>query len=281
MELLQLRYFYESAKSESFARTAQKYLVPTTSVSASIKRLETELGCKLFDRFPNKIALSPSGRQLFHSLHKIFEELDSTLSLLSEGAKPKQEIRMLVRAMRARITDVIIDYARHDSSVSVKTVFDFETNNTEEYDIIIDDDPKKYPDFAKFELCSKRLLLKVSKNSPLYGKPLTLRQLSGEPFLSMGEHSSMHRTIFSACETCGFSPNIVILTNDSQCYRKCLEAGIGIGIGRDDSTDNSSEVRFLNVTDLDARQTVYCFYKIEKNHGSLARFTEFLKSTKF
>ena len=43
MELLQLRYFFESAKSESFSKTAEKYMVPITSVSASVKRLEREL----------------------------------------------------------------------------------------------------------------------------------------------------------------------------------------------------------------------------------------------
>ena len=34
MELLQLRYFYESAKNENFAKTAEKYMVPASSVSA-------------------------------------------------------------------------------------------------------------------------------------------------------------------------------------------------------------------------------------------------------
>jgi hypothetical protein len=43
MELLQLRYFLETAKNQSFTKTAEKFYVPTTSVSASIKRLEEEI----------------------------------------------------------------------------------------------------------------------------------------------------------------------------------------------------------------------------------------------
>ena len=42
MEMLQLRYFYESAMAESISKTAQKFMVPASSVSASIKRLEKE-----------------------------------------------------------------------------------------------------------------------------------------------------------------------------------------------------------------------------------------------
>ena len=61
MEILQLRYFYESAKSQNFTVTAKKYMVPVSAVSSSIKRLEKELGCQLFDRDTNRIRLTIMG----------------------------------------------------------------------------------------------------------------------------------------------------------------------------------------------------------------------------
>ena len=64
MELLQLRYFFESAQSGSFSKTAKKYMVPLTSVSASIRRLEQELGCPLFVRHPNCVSLNEKGKIL-------------------------------------------------------------------------------------------------------------------------------------------------------------------------------------------------------------------------
>ena len=48
MKLLQLKYFHESALSGSFLHTTAKFKVPVTSVSASVKRFEAELGVKLF-----------------------------------------------------------------------------------------------------------------------------------------------------------------------------------------------------------------------------------------
>ena len=65
MEILQLRYFYETAMAESIAKTAQKYMVPASSVSASIKRLEQELGVELFVRTSNRISLSEKGKLLY------------------------------------------------------------------------------------------------------------------------------------------------------------------------------------------------------------------------
>ena len=64
MELLQLRYFMESAQRGSFAATAEQYIVPATSVSAAVRRLEQELGCQLFDRTSNRITLNENGVRL-------------------------------------------------------------------------------------------------------------------------------------------------------------------------------------------------------------------------
>ena len=76
MEMLQLKYFFESAKNESFAKTAEKFMVPTTSVSASVKRLEQELGCKLFDRQSNSITLNANGKRMQQALCVVFSELE-------------------------------------------------------------------------------------------------------------------------------------------------------------------------------------------------------------
>ena len=100
MELLQLRYFYESAKTENFTHTAQKFQVPTTSVSASVKRLEKELGCRLFDRVANKIVLNANGRLMQQKLCTIFRELDGVTQAISEVTDIPREIKLLVRGMR-------------------------------------------------------------------------------------------------------------------------------------------------------------------------------------
>jgi len=281
MELLQLRYFFESAKHESLAKTAEKYMVPTTSVSASIRRLERELGCQLFDRLPNRILLNENGRRLQQSLYVVFGELDDAVGHLSAPVSDAREIRMLVRAMRNRIMDSIIAYMKRHPHVSIQTVFDFDITNTEGFDVIIDDDPRAYTEYESFELCSTHLRLKASTRHPLCGRTLTLSQLRHQPFLSMGEQSSMHRTLLSACKRAGFTPNIVVQTNDSQCYKTCLEAGIGIGIGRDSTAEAQAGVAFLNVTDFDARQTVYAFYQKQQAYGNLAHFLAFLHSQSF
>ena len=110
MERLQLRYFYESAKNESFANTAEKYMVPASSISASVKRLEDELGCKLFERRSNKISLNENGKELQNSLSVIFEELDNTVEKISTNKPEKTEISMLILATREYISSIMSEY---------------------------------------------------------------------------------------------------------------------------------------------------------------------------
>ncbi|MBR5156948.1 MAG: LysR family transcriptional regulator [Clostridia bacterium] len=274
MEILQLRYFFESAKNENFAKTAEKYMVPTTSVSASVKRLEQELGCKLFDRLSNRIILNENGKRLRQSLCLVFSELDEAVDSLSKAEEDSREIKMLVRAMRSNITDYIIEYKERHPNIAFKTVFDFAETDFEKYDIIIDEKTDAYSEYEKFELCTMRLRMKVKAGSPLSGRRLVLKQLSNQPFISMGEQSNMHKILMRNCNRAGFTPNIVVQSNDINCYDKLVESGIGIGLGRERLNDAAD---YLDITDFDERYTVYGYYKKHADYGNVRHFLNFLK----
>ncbi len=279
MEILQLRYFFESAKNESFAKTAEKYGVPATSVSASVKRLENELGCELFHRSHNRIMLNDNGKRLQKSLWIIFEELDQAVDSLTSVSTDTREIKMLVRAMRGEITDHIIEYKSKHPHIAFMTVFDFDETNFENYDIIIDEKCDKYPQYEKIDLYTTRIRLRASAKSPLCEKKLSLMELSNHPFVSIGENNSMHKILINACKKAGFAPNIVVQSNDISCNRKFVEAGVGIGLGREYShSEKSKNVEYLDVTDFNEKQTICSYYRKQSAYGNIEHFLNFLKS---
>ena len=277
MELLQLKYFFESAKTESFAKTAQKYMVPTSSVSASVKRLEQELGVKLFDRSCNRIELNADGKKFMRSLTAVFSELESAVAELNQHTEDNREIKMLVRAMRSRITDHIIEYGEKNPRVSFKTVFDFNETDFEKYDIIIDEKTQSYADYESFQLYDMKLRMMVSEKSPMRMRRYTMRQLCDKPFISMGEQSNMHRMLISACTRAGFLPNIAVQSNDMQCFEKLVASGVGIGIGREKNLTEKDRIAYLDVTDFNERYTVYAYFKQQANYGNVKHFLDFLK----
>ncbi|MBE6650226.1 MAG: LysR family transcriptional regulator [Ruminococcaceae bacterium] len=277
MELLQLQYFFESAKSESFAKTAEAHLVPTSSVSGAVRRLEGELGCKLFDRTANRIILNSNGKRMYESLEIIFNELKGAVSELSTDSEDTREIKMLVRAMRSDITNTIIEYKAKFPRAKFKISFDFTERDFEKYDIIIDERSNTYPKHESFELYRMKLCMTVHANSPLVTKHLHLKELESESFVSLGEQSNMHRILIKACKQAGFIPEIAILCNDIKCYERLIESGMGIGLERK-RKDTARKIRYLNVMDFDEEYTVFAYYKQNAYYGNVGHFLDFLRN---
>lgn len=278
MEILQLRYFFESAKNENFSETAKKFMVPTTAVSAAVKRLETEIGCKLFDRTYNRISLNANGKRLQKSLYTVFAELDGVVAELSANTSDDREIKMLVRAMRRDITKLITEFSGKHPHVVFKTVFDFRDADLSGYDIIIDEKSNRYPEYRELPLFNTSLRIKCAVGHPLCGRKLTLRQLSSQKYISMGEDSNMHKILTQACNRAGFSPDIAIVCNDIECYEKLIASGMGIGVGREGGDRHAdSFVECLDVEDFRERYNVCLYYKESSYYGNIRSFIDFLK----
>lgn len=278
MEILQLRYFLESAKSQSFAKTAEKYHVPATSVSASVKRLEKELGCELFHRTCNRIILNDKGSRFLQSVETVFGELDTAVTSLSPASEDTRDIRMLVRTTRSEITDAIIGYKEKYPQVSFKTVFDFNETDFHNYDIVIDEKQDLYPDFLCFDLFRTRIRFRVAKSHSLRGQKLTMQQLKDQPFVTIGENSSLNKILIDACKNAGFTPNIAIQSNDIKCCEKCVAAGVGIGLAREyPGAVLPDNIAYLDVNDFNQTQTICCYYKEASAYGIIRDFLDFLR----
>lgn len=281
MELLQLQYFFESAKTENFAKTAERHYVPTSSVSGSVRRLEKELGCQLFDRSCNSLTLNRNGKRLFRALQVAFDEIDSAVKDLTT-VEDNREIRLLVRAMRGKVTDYIIEYNRAKPHIRFQINFDNAGQDFENYDIIIDEHSDLYPTYERMKLCHMRLRLVVSRDSLLARKKLTLKQLAGQQFITLGEQSHVHKILLDACKKAGFQPNISIRSNDMKYYEKLVDSGIGIGVERHNPASmRHRNIAYLDVSDFVEDSVVFAYYQKEIAYGNIAQFLQFLNSKDF
>ncbi len=279
MELLQLRYFYESANNQNFTTTAKKYLVPVSAVSSSVRRLEKELGCLLFDRDANRIRLNSNGKLLKQSLSAIFHELDETIEKLTDHNQDLREIKLLVRGMRRNIIDYIAEYKSTHADTTFK--IDFEQENTDfiDYHVIIDEENVHYAEYKRIELFSIQLCLKCSEDFPMSGQTLSLSQLYNQPFIVMDTNGNMNRILVKACKRAGFNPKIAVVCNDIECYEKLIAYNMGIGIGRlQDSLHMQDYIVDLDVCDFEERYTIYAYYPEKEYYGKVKEFVEFIKS---
>src|SRR5246127_2359131 len=84
VELRHMEYFVAVAAELNFSRAAQRIHVVQSALSASVSRLEKELGVELFDRSKRQITLTAAGevfvehaREVIHTAHRARTSLDA------------------------------------------------------------------------------------------------------------------------------------------------------------------------------------------------------------
>lgn len=81
-----IRVFAVAAQHQNFKRAAAVLGVTPTAVSSQIKTLERFLGCTLFDRNAQSVALNAAGRQFVESCDGVFARLDKAIQDVRQTA---------------------------------------------------------------------------------------------------------------------------------------------------------------------------------------------------
>ena len=230
MELLQLTYFCDAAKTENFSHTAEKFNVPPSNISQTVKRLESELGVKLFRRSANKISLSEEGRIFYEGAKRALDALNQAKNRLSDvDGYGKGEIRLLIQTCRRVVTNAIEQYKQKFPGVSI-SINHNPLDGADDYDFIISDSIDEPSEYRSEFLITERILLAAKVGSEIAQKPpSSLSQLASERFIAL-DSSRLFGFTEQLCKSEGFIPNVVIRTDDPYYVRKYVEMGLGIAL---------------------------------------------------
>ncbi len=213
MELLQLKYFLELARTEHLSRTAQKLMISPPSLSSTIKKLENELGVKLFDRSKQRIYLNENGKQFYSYVEQAIGLLDTGVALF----KPEETVKVLSVAMTSQpiYSNMLFEYEHSVKNIQVKSsVIQIDeldhAKMAADYQFylgIIEDIDTNYFDYRQLFPSEKPVVI-LSKNHPLAKEnSLSLPQLKNEAFISvLRENSSAHRFVERIFQQGNFHP---------------------------------------------------------------------------
>lgn len=232
MELTQLKYFYAAAECGHITKAAEKLHIAQPALTQSVRRLENELGVKLFVRRGRSIALSPCGEYLYKQLGGVLKTLDRVPCELLKIAELEQKtIRVNIIAASLLITELIIEYKRLHPDI--KFVL-HQSADAENCDCTISANlPGILPNMPKncyYRSFSEEIKLAVPAGSYYAGLPsIQLSDTKDNGFISLSGSKPFHNICETLCRMVGFTPDVVFESDSPSTVRGLIGAGMGIG----------------------------------------------------
>ena len=162
VELLQLRYFLEVAKSEHVTRSAQKLRVSQPSLTQAISRLERELGVQLFEPEGRGIRLTEAGRFYSKRIAEAVAEIDSATSELVRFDEERSSIvRINVVSASNIVIDAVAEWRAQHPAAKFQIVNSETGSKTEPCDIEVRMQMGKTPGAKGAYLFKERIMLAV------------------------------------------------------------------------------------------------------------------------
>lgn len=279
MELQQLQYFLVAAQYEHITKAANSLKIAQPALSQSIKRLEAELGVKLFDRKKGGIELSAAGKLLVQELKPIMKSLDSLPRKLSEASKKQhQTIHLNVLAASTLVTDCIIAYKAEHPDVNFQFV---QSQSATDYDLCITATlPRRNSTTDQMVLEEKFYLAVPASSRYASYKEIDLREVAEEGFIVMSDIRPIRTICDQFCLEAGFAPDIVFESMNFESVRSLISAGLGVGFWPEYSWVNAEltkNVVLLPIRSPECTRDIIISYNEQFSESEIAReFYEFL-----
>lgn len=235
----QLRAFVTLARTGSFTQAGRELAVTQSAISHAMKALESDIGCRLFDRLGKKVHLTPAGEHFLHHAHRIvgamtqarmtMEQLENwgqTRLRIGASPTPCQHILPEVfRELRRHFPHILLTVDPCDS-VQVKTMLE-----TKRIDLAftLQPDPSELMQFEP--LFSDDLMFVVSPDHP-WGKAgaVARETIAAQNFVLSNRGSRTYRLIDTYFRHEDIALNVVAELGSMDAIKEFVKMGLGISI---------------------------------------------------
>lgn len=287
MELTQLRYFLEVAKTQHVTKSAETLHVAQPALTQAIHRLENELEVPLFSSKGRNIVLTPYGKYFYEKLEPLLKSLNELPENLREMAKTENAtIHLNVLAASSLVTEAIIEYQKIDDALHIQ-IHQNEKNDMDDIRVTTEISARthenKTSDDSNF-ICTEKIFLAVPNIQEFQEK----KEITFEGIKSIGQKwgfvsllGSKHlRSICDKyCADAGIKPNIIFESDNPASVKNMIAANIGIGFWPEFSWGalDTSRVRLLKITKPDCKRDILITCKKNKAENShVENFYKFL-----
>jgi DNA-binding transcriptional LysR family regulator len=240
MDLRQLSYFVGVAEEGQFTRAAARVLVAQPAVSAQIRRLEHELGQRLFLRDQRLVRTTAAGEALLPHAR-------AALAAAERGRDTIASLRgMLYGRLRVgiagpvdhRLAEALGDFHRAHPAVEIMVTHEHNaplleavTNGDVDAAVVGIGAQPLPPQVRAHVVATEPLVLAVRRGDPLSRRrSITLAQLRERPMITLVRDSGLRTVLESACREAGIVPRITAEAGDLSSLVELAAAGLGVAV---------------------------------------------------
>lgn len=234
MKLEQLHYLSEAVKYKSISVAAEENFISQPSFSASITKLEKELGVTLLRRNSRGVSPTEAGLVVLEKTEIIFDTIEEMIQEVSayenKGVVKLSSIAVfynyvipqIIFYLREHGQPFTLDATTAESAQIVRNV----STGLDNLGVIIYSDDLLNSDLEYVPLFSDRYLLYVGTNSPYWEKEsVTIEEALQQPYIAYREEFQKENAIWTAALGKDRMPNITFRTDDLELLKKMIAQG--------------------------------------------------------
>ncbi len=258
MELHQLRYFCAVARAGNFTRAAEDQHVAQPSLSQQIRKLEDELGAKLFDRFPRFARLTDFGKAFLPKAGEILRQVGQARTEIQEMSQA--EVGTVIVGAIPTIAPYFLGpalarFARRYPAVSISVVEEItpillDRLHNGHVDIVVLALPVRGEELISEELFREPLFAALPEDHRLAArKSLALGEIREDPFLLLKEGHCFRENALSACRRSRVSPNVVFESGQFSTIVSMVATGMGVSVVPAMAVQQHPGCKFVRIND--------------------------------
>ena len=239
MDLRQLEIICAIADSGSFTAAGEKLHVSQSAISRQILLLEEELGEPVFYRIGRRIRITPAGESLLQLSHRLFQDLQNTVTAISDKQESLRGTMRLVGGMTVCLylfPALLAEVRRIHPSLDLKiTVGSAERSiamlRSGAGDLGLLTLPIEASDLVSVPVLQEELLLVTYPTHALAKKRLVQSaELNKQPFILFETGSITRRLVDEFFTRERIEAEIVMETENVEIIKAMVRNGLGISI---------------------------------------------------
>jgi DNA-binding transcriptional LysR family regulator len=239
MDLRQLEIIRAIADTGSFTAAGEKLHVSQSAISRQILLLEEELGESVFHRIGRRIRITPAGEALLQLSHRVFHDLQETVTAISEKQESLRGALRLVGGMTVCLyvfPTLLSEVRRVHPNLDLKvTVGSTERSiamlRSGAGDLGLLTLPTDASDLISVPVLEEELLVATYPNHPLAMKRrIAPTDLNKQPFILFETGSITRRIVDDFFSRERIEAEIVMETENVEIIKAMVRSGLGISI---------------------------------------------------